>query len=327
MKYDINRLIGVRIMQETSQSQNILMNQFNELEESTTKNINEPLSALKINKEKIQANQLLYYDEKKDEKDQKRYYSSIANINPSKLFSSYHELITRTHQHRVPYFISKDQYLYTWVDMQPDGTVKSIYSGEHRDPHSLIKEDFETIQKRYAEFQLLLEKTKHSTIDVNKKMAHIDIAFKFNTEHIVPQSWYGGKEPMKGDLHHLFVCQPECNTARSNFPYDDFSFYKPESPNEQIQNQCGVAMAGRFEPEDGKGAVARAMMYFLLRYPRAIRKSFLKQININLLIKWHNQFEVTLYEKHRNRAIFRIQGNRNPFIDFPELAEKIKFPL
>lgn len=300
----------------------------NELVHSSDKDVNEPLEALKVNKEKIQQNQQLYYNEKKDLKDQKHYYSSIVNIsNPSQLFSMYHELITRTHNRRVPYFISKDQYLYTWVDMQPDGSVKSIYSGERKDPHILIEEDFETIQKRYSQFQQLLENSKHFSNDLDRKMATIESDFKFNTEHIVPQSWYGGREPMKGDLHHLFVCQPECNTARSNYPYDDFSFYKPECPDEQIQNHCGVAMAGRFEPEDGKGAVARSMMYFILRYPRAIRKSFLKQVNMNLLINWHNKFSVTLYEKHRNRAIYRIQGNRNPFIDFPELAEKIKFPL
>lgn len=314
-------------MKNSNPTQNIIIDRINELAHSE-KSVKEPLAALKLNKEKIQQNQQLYYNEKKDNKDIKRYYSSIINFsNPSQLFAAYHDLVTRSHKRRVPYFISKDQYLYTWVDMQPDGSVKSIYSGERKDPHVLIEEDFETIQKRYEQFQKLLEKTKHLSNDLDKRMTTIESALKFNTEHIVPQSWYGGREPMKGDLHHLFVCQPECNTARSNFPYADFSFYKPECPNEQIQNHCGVAMAGRFEPEDGKGAVARAMMYFILRYPRAIKKAFFKQVNMNLLIQWHHQFHVTLYEKHRNRAIYRIQGNRNPFIDFPELAERIKFPI
>ncbi len=315
-------------MKEASPTQNVIITRMNELVDSSDNDVKEPLAVLKLNKEKIKHNLQLYYDVKKDMKDKARYYSSlVTKNNPSQLFTMYHELVTRTHKRRVPYFISKDRYLYTWVDMQPDGSVKSIYSGERKDPHVLIEEDFETIQKRYVQFQQLLENTKHFSHDLDKKMANIDSAFKFNTEHIVPQSWYGGREPMKGDLHHLFVCQPECNTARSNYPYDDFSFYKPECPNEQIQNHCGVAMADRFEPEDGKGAVARSMMYFILRYPRAIRKPFLKQVNINLLINWHNQFNVTLYEKHRNRAIYRIQGNRNPFIDFPELAEKIMFPI
>ncbi|OZI11102.1 hypothetical protein CEW92_13420 [Bacillaceae bacterium SAS-127] len=68
-------------------------------------------------------------------------------------------------------------------------------------------------------------------------------------------------------------------------------------------------------------------IYFLLRYPKTIRKSFIKQINLSLLINWHEQFPVTIYEKHRNRAIYRIQGNRNPFIDQPDLAAKLVFPM
>lgn len=45
--------------------------------------------------------------------------------------------------------------------------------------------------------------------------------------------------------------------------------------------------------------------------------------NISLLLKWHQSFPVSIYEKHRNLAIHELQGNRNPFIDFPEIAECI----
>ncbi|MBS4192598.1 endonuclease [Bacillus sp. FJAT-49705] len=313
---------------EDRQTQAILLDNFNELEQSYRKDVSESLATVKANTEKIQFNQQLYYNEKQDAKDVKHYYSSVANIGDSNnLFAYYHELVKRTHQQRIPYFISKDQFLYTWVDMQPDGSVKSIYSGEHKDPKTIIEEDFETIRKKYDEFLGLLKNKKHLLDELHKKMANIESSIKFNTEHIVPQSWFGGKEPMKGDLHHLFVCQPECNTARSNFPYDDFDFYVPESSEEVIQNHCGVANEGKFEPENGKGAAARAMLYFLLRYPKAIRKPFLQQIDLGLLISWNHQFKVTIHEKHRNRAIYRIQGNRNPFIDFPELAEKIRFQI
>ena len=37
------------------------------------------------------------------------------------------------------------------------------------------------------------------------------------------------------------------------------------------------------------------------------------------------QEEVSEWEKHRNQELFRLQGNRNPFIDFPELAKQINF--
>ena len=56
---------------------------------------------------------------------------------------------------------------------------------------------------------------------------------------------------------------------------------------------------------------------FLIRYHNKIDSS---RVDIPLLLKWHEEFNVSLYEKHRNAAIFELQGNRNPFIDFPDKA-------
>ncbi|MFE8700473.1 endonuclease I family protein [Cytobacillus sp. FJAT-54145] len=288
------------------------------------KNLQKPLIILKKNRMKIEENLNIYYDEQIDQRDIKHYYQTRSNLNYS--FNKLHELVKRTHKNQLPYFLSKDMYLYTWVDLQPNGTVKSIYSGMVEDPQTLIREDFNTIKQRHEMFQTALMSTM-SKAEINLKLKRIEWELKMNTEHIVPQSWFGGREPMKGDLHHLFACQRDCNTSRSNFPYTDFSFYVPESPNERIQNQCGLAMEGLFEPEYGKGVVARAMLYFLLRYPKAIKKSTLKRMNLSVLLRWNQEFEVSLYERHRNQAIYRIQGNRNPFIDFPELVEKIEFPI
>lgn len=305
-----------------------IIDQLNELEQTSDTDLSESLELLQKNKENIKVNLELYYNEKTDTEDKKHYYRRITKGNPNRnLFFVYHELMKKTHKKRLPYFISKDEYLYTWVDLQPDGSIKNIYSGIHQDPRTLIQEDFETIQKRHHEFRRVLANQNDLKKKQIKYLPQFDFDFKFNTEHIVPQSWFSAKEPMKGDLHHLFACQPDCNIKRGNFPYDDFSFYTPESPMEQIQNQCGVTVEGRFEPEYGKGTVARAMLYFLVRYPRAIQNSFLRKIDIPLLIQWHKQFNVTLYEKHRNQAIYLIQGNRNPFIDYPELVEQLEFPL
>ncbi|OSX54849.1 endonuclease I [Anoxybacillus ayderensis] len=286
----------------------------------------EILQELKENQQKIHQQNDLYYNEKEEARIIERYYEHIHDqTDGTFLFRAYHDLIKRTHIRRIPYFLSKDYYLYTWVDLQPDGTVKSIYSGKKKDPRAVILQDYETIQKRYEQFIQLVKKAKKGELDLEQKMKMVDRQFKFNAEHVVPQSWFGAKEPMKGDLHHLFVCEPRCNSIRSNFPYADFPFYEPESPYEMVQNDCGVAYGEYFEPEHGKGAVARAMLYFLVRYPRAIKQPFIDQINISLLIQWHKQFPVTMYEKHRNAAIFRIQGNRNPFIDKPYLVDQLHF--
>jgi len=82
---------------------------------------------------------------------------------------------------------------------------------------------------------------------------------------------------------------------------------------------------GRFEPEQNKGVVARAVLYFLVRYPGAI--NVYDAAAIQTIISWSQQEPVTLYEKHRNREICLLQGNRNPFIDFPALATTIRFDL
>jgi deoxyribonuclease-1 len=321
--YPRRRAVGKKMADEMNVLKNV-----QELEHWQCEDYDAQLMTLRENQQKIQTDLDLYYNEQEDRQAIERYYRHVRGEQDGlALFVKYHELVKRTHKRRLPYFFSKDEYLYTWVDLHPDGSVRSIYSGERKDPETLIVQDYETVRKRYEEFRQLLKKIRKKELNVEQKMRGIDQQLKFNTEHVVPQSWFGAREPMKGDLHHLFVCQPECNTVRSNFPYADFPFYKPESPDERIQNHCGVAESGYFEPEYGKGTVARAMLYFLLRYPTEIGKSFRRKIDIQLLIRWHQQFPVTIYEKHRNQAVFFIQGNRNPFIDFPKLAEQMTFPI
>ncbi|WP_087941725.1 endonuclease I family protein [Bacillus kwashiorkori] len=286
------------------------------------------ISTLHQNLEKVIINHTYYYDAKKDNHDCKKYYQHIVKTKKTgkDLFYLHHIHAKAKHIRTIPYFISKDNYLYTWVDLHADGTVKSIYSGQKKNPQTLLLEDFLTVNSRFYEFQTLLNNQRKNGNHIFQKVAVVDKQHKFNTEHVVPQSWFSAREPMKGDLHHLFVCEPHCNAARSNFPYGDHLHYVPESASEKIRNQCGVVINQLFEPEYGKGIVARAMFYFLVRYPRAIRKRFRKSINYPLLREWNRTFPINMYEKHRNQAIYQIQGNRNPFIDFPNLAEQIKFP-
>lgn len=287
------------------------------------------LTILRDNRRKISNNQQLYYDELQDQADVREYYKGAMDLDFTglALFYKFHTLALQNHRNLIPYFLSKDLYLYTWVDLYPDGSAKSIYSSEKKDPESLLLEDQETLRQRYDEFRRRSRKLQQHGFQSLKELKAFEASFKMNTEHIVPQSWFGGSEPMKGDLHHLFVCQPECNITRSNFPFADFDFYRPESQDEPVQNHCGVSTGFQFEPEHGKGTSARAMLYFFLRYPKAVKKEFRMKVDIPLLVRWHEEFPPSLYEKHRNQAIYYIQGNRNPFIDFPELPRKITFPL
>ena len=127
---------------------------------------------------------------------------------------------------------------------------------------------------------------------------------------------------MRGDLHHLFACESRCNSFRSNTPYFDFPDFE-----EAVRHDCGKSDNHRFEPSDGKGPVARATLYFLLRYPGEIDRTVneLTPDRIRILLQWHEAEPPGEYERHRNMAIFEKQGNRNPLIDFPEWARRITF--
>ncbi|WP_079508762.1 endonuclease I family protein [Mesobacillus jeotgali] len=285
------------------------------------------LTILKDNRRDIQNNQQLYYDPVQDKLDTEEYYRGAQDLDLSglALFYKFDTIVFQSHKNQLPYFLAKDLYLYTWVDLYPDGTAKSIYSSQRKDPESLLIEDNETLRQKYDEFRRRSRAIQVNGFDSIKELKVFEDHFKMNTEHIVPQSWFEGAEPMKGDLHHLFVCDPACNITRSNFPFTDFDFYNPESDNEPVKNNCGVSTGLEFEPEHGKGATARAMLYFFLRYPKRVKNEFRKKVNIPLLVRWNEEFPPTIHEKHRNQAIYYIQGNRNPFIDFPDLAKKIHF--
>ncbi|KQU25625.1 endonuclease I [Bacillus sp. Leaf13] len=235
-----------------------------------------------------------YYDEKKDRKIQEEYYQA-GSWDRERL----NHLLVNTHKNQLNY--SPHRHVYPWVDLQENGKLKSLYSGKRMDPVQVIEEDIRILE-------ILTKDIQTSNVE------NIIV----NCEHVVPQSWFSKKEPMRGDLHHLFACEPTCNSSRGNYPYHDFKDYVPEVSSRGIKEGCGKTEEGKFEPEYGKGIVARATLYFLLRYEGIIDSA---NVNMELLLEWHQLFPVSLYEKHRNQAIFEVQGNRNPFIDFPEMAE------
>lgn len=288
--------------------------------------LNASLLKLKNNKKRIK-NEKKYYDEEKDQIIINNYYKEV-NFNESEkqeVFKQLNQLMTSTHENQLPYNSNTRNYLYSWVDLHEDGNLKSIYSGERKDPDQVMKADFEAELKRKAAYFKLLTSNTRNNSDILDEMASIESENMYNCEHTVPQSWFDKDNPMRGDLHHLFTCDIKCNSSRSNYPFYDFVDYTPKIEVEKIRDNCGKYEENKFEPENGKGEVARATLYFLIRYPGEI--SSYNHEDIEMLLKWHNDYKVSIYERHRNMAIYDMQKNRNPLIDFPQYAYKIDFML
>jgi hypothetical protein len=138
--------------------------------------------------------------------------------------------------------------------------------------------------------------------------------FSFNTEHTFPQSFFSSQEPMKSDLHHLFPTDDVANNERADHPFGIVT-----SPS--WSNGGSLSDGTIFEPRDiQKGPSARALFYFVLRYQNYT--NFLNSQEA-ILRTWHQNFPPDAAEKKRNNDIYSVQHNRNPFVDYPVLIDRI----
>lgn len=112
-------------------TEDILQSQLEELKCMEKCDSDVLVAELKENQQKITSNQKLYYDEVQDQSWIEHYYCNISfeDAVSTRLFQALQKLVVKTHKYKHPYHISKDQYLYTWVDLQPNGQLKNIYSG------------------------------------------------------------------------------------------------------------------------------------------------------------------------------------------------------
>lgn len=157
-----------------------------------------------------------------------------------------------------------------------------------------------------------------------------DGAATWNREHVWAQSLGWFKTSGAGaDLHHLRPEDPTLNSTRGNKKFGELNHSTAKEAKLSAKNGGGNSgcyyQGDYFEPQDCvKGDVARIIFYLMVRYSEADSFSFTRIAQSKeLLLKWNAQDPVDEYEIHRNEAVYKIQGNRNPFIDHPETATLI----
>lgn len=158
-----------------------------------------------------------------------------------------------------------------------------------------------------------------------------------NREHVWPKD--GGKafsatSDAGSDAHHLRPTEQNLNSTRGSRQFGEVptiaSNIVKQAGSTSYENLCYVADNVFYPGEGYRGATARILMYVETRWGDEFHLNFVlgqgksKTIgDIETLMKWHYQEPPTAEEMRRNEAVFKIQGNRNPFIDHPEFATKI----
>ena len=158
----------------------------------------------------------------------------------------------------------------------------------------------------------------------------------WNREHVWAKSRgdFGTAIGEGTDVHNLRASNIQVNTTRLNYSFDDCT-------SSSCDNTYGNYFSGSaliFEPRDeDKGDVARIIFYMDVRYEGDNGELDLEMTESVLstssklprhgvrstLLEWHELDPVDDFERNRNDVIYTYQGNRNPFIDHPELVDYI----
>ena len=240
---------------------------------------------------------------------QRAYYNTVEGLSERQLKTALFQLIQPD---RVLSYGGKGEG-YTWAgfvqtDVLPGGYVLDRYSNEQRSFNGLNAVD------------------------------------GMNIEHAFANSWWGHTvNNAYRDLYNLFPSDATANGRKSNNPIGVVT----ETP--AFDN--GVTRVGKsatyradslitvWEPADNwKGDFARTYFYMATCYQDytdlwqttegllMVEKNTYPTLRpwvYNLLLQWNRLDPVDEVERARNDAVQAIQGNRNPFVDYPQLASYI----
>ena len=171
----------------------------------------------------------------------------------------------------------------------------------------------------------------------------------YNREHSLPKSWFDEGQPAYYDMGHIVPTDGYVNNQRSNYIFGECANgTRLVNGKYHGKGKLGAStFAGFsisdpvFEPDDEyKGDFARMYMYMVVRYKKGNKDGItftsghgsdmfnssdtnfgFTNYSVALLMKWHRLDPVSVKEINRNNGMQKVQGNRNPFIDYPILAE------
>ncbi|MBN2426503.1 MAG: endonuclease [Calditrichaceae bacterium] len=159
---------------------------------------------------------------------------------------------------------------------------------------------------------------------------------QWNREHVWAKSHgdFDNNPPAGTDLHHLRPTDVSVNNARGNLDFDNGGELYIDGDGATDCRKDSDSWEPRLAV---KGDVARMMYYMTIRYEgeegydlelvesvpsTSTNEPFFGKRST--LYQWHRQDTVDAWEKSRNEKIYNNwQGNRNPFIDHPEFADRI----
>ena len=202
---------------------------------------------------------------------------------------------------------------FQYTDLKPDSTIWDIYT----DP--------------FCTFSL----SDHGTVYSGE-------CYTYNREHSFCQSWFGGgSDAPYSDMFHIYPVDSWMNSTRNNNPYGEvnnpvriFQNGSKFGPNSFVSSDNSTPTTSAFEPiQEFKGDIARSFFYMATRYlfeddnfaidQPMTYQSQLRPWALEMLKNWHILDPVSQKEIDRNNAIYSIQQNRNPYIDYPELVSLI----
>lgn len=160
----------------------------------------------------------------------------------------------------------------------------------------------------------------------------------YNREHSMPKSWFNDETPMYTDLVHLVPTDGYVNGKRANYPFGETNSptYTSEGGFSKLGPSSIAGYSGTvFEPNDEyKGDFARIYFYMVTCYEDKVSTWESDMLDHNsypafadwalgMLLRWAEEDPVSKKEIDRNNAVYSIQGNRNPYVDYPGLEQYV----